>query len=207
MPVARVRRRLTTTSALLIAALVIGIPILEIWLLMLLGHAIGAWPTLLLLVVEALVGTWLLKREGARAWRALKDAVRSGHLPLDEATDAALVLVGGVLLILPGLVTDVLGLLFLLPPTRPLARRLVQAPIGRRVDLSGVQRVNTMRSRINLDGRTIPGEVIDDDWDGEGLVGEDGRDHTGASAWHPGQRRPGERPAITGEIVTGEVID
>lgn len=183
-------RRLSAPKALLIAVLVIGIPILEIWLLLALGHHIGALPTLLLLVVEAGVGVWLLRREGRRARRALADAVRSGHMPVNEATDAALVLVGGVLLILPGLVTDLLGLVFLLPFTRPLARRLVQALIGRRVDLSGVQQARVMRSRLNLDGQTVEGEVVDP--------------APGASAWNP---QGPSRPAITGEVVTGEVID
>lgn len=89
---------------------------------------------------------------------------------------------------MPGLVTDVLGLVFLLPFTRPLARRLVQALIGRRVDLSGVQQARVMRSRLNLDGQTIEGEVVD----------------TGATAWH---RDEAQRPAIPGEVITGEVLD
>lgn len=139
----------------------IGLPILEVWLLIRVGHAIGGLPTILILVAEALFGAWLMRREGSRAWRALTDAARRGELPVNQATDAALVLVGGLLLLLPGFVTDAIGLVFLLPFTRPLARRLVQLLIARKARrMAGT--VGAGRGRINLDGQTIEGEVVDD---------------------------------------------
>lgn len=140
----------------------IGLPILEVWLLIRVGHVIGALPTIGILIVEAVLGAWLMRREGSRAWQALKDAARRGEMPVDEATDAALVLVGGLLLLLPGFVTDVIGLVFLLPFTRPLARRLVQLLVARgAIRITGTIGVN--RSRVNLDGQTIEGEVVEGD--------------------------------------------
>ncbi|MDA8438192.1 MAG: FxsA family protein [Propionibacterium sp.] len=147
--------------------LLVGLPILEVWLLIRVGHAIGGLNTVAILIVEALFGGWLMRREGSRAWRSLLEAVRRGSLPVDEATDAVLVLIGGVLLVLPGFVTDVVGLVFLLPFTRPVARRLVTVLVARRArGLTGT--FNVTRSRINVDGETIEGEVV------EGHVDDDG---------------------------------
>ncbi len=110
----------------------VGLPILEIYIIIQVGQQIGAIPTLVLLVVESLLGGWLVKREGRRAWAALQVAVTSGHLPAKELSDAALVLVGGTLLLTPGFVTDVFGFFFVLPFTRPLARKMLAAIIAQR---------------------------------------------------------------------------
>jgi len=89
-------------------------------------------PTVLLLIVESLIGAWIVRREGRRAWYALRDTIRAGTLPGKELIDAALVLVGGTLLLTPGFVTDVFGFFLVLPFTRPIARRLVQLEVRRR---------------------------------------------------------------------------
>ena len=108
----------------LFVVLVVALPIFEIYLLIQVGDRIGVVPTVAILVVEAVVGGWLMRREGSRAWKALDGAFRSGRVPTGELADAALVLVGGVLLMLPGFVSDVLGLFFLIPFTRPFARKV-----------------------------------------------------------------------------------
>lgn len=95
---------------------------LEVAVFVVVGRLIGVGATVLLVLLETVVGAWLVRREGARAWRALTEAARSGVPPSREVADGALVLVGGVLLLVPGLVTDVLGLLLVLPVTRALAR-------------------------------------------------------------------------------------
>jgi UPF0716 protein FxsA len=117
---------------LLLLAIFVGLPILEIYVIIQVGQAIGAIQTLLLLVVESILGGWLVRREGKRAWEALNVAIRTGQLPGRELSDAALVLVGGTLLLTPGFVSDVFGFFFVLPFTRPLARRLLGAVIARR---------------------------------------------------------------------------
>src|SRR4051794_10479169 len=103
----------------LLVVLLVAIPIFEVYVLVQVGERIGALPTILILIVEAVFGAWLMRREGARTWRALNDAFVGGRVPTGELADAALVLVGGVLLVLPGFLTDVLGLFFLIPFTRP----------------------------------------------------------------------------------------
>jgi UPF0716 protein FxsA len=108
---------------LILAVLFIGVPILEIYVIIQVGQVIGAWWTVGLLLAEGFLGGWLVKREGRRAWAALQSAFRGGKLPNREVADAALVLVGGTLLLTPGFVTDVFGFFLVLPFTRPLARR------------------------------------------------------------------------------------
>jgi UPF0716 protein FxsA len=101
------------------------VPVVEIYVIIQVGQVLGPLPTLALLIIESLIGAWLLKREGRAAWAALQQAVASGRLPAQELVDAGLVLVGGSLLLAPGFITDVVGFFFILPPTRPLARRLL----------------------------------------------------------------------------------
>lgn len=145
----------------LFAVLAVAVPVLEVWLLIEVGHAIGAGWTLLVLLAEAVLGGWLVRREGRRAWSALTGAVGTGRLPTGELADAALVLVGGVLLFLPGFVTDVVGFVFLLPLTRPAARRLVAFLVARRVQ------------RLRLPVPSGPaGDVVEGQTVEDGTVGE-----------------------------------
>jgi UPF0716 protein FxsA len=101
------------------------VPVVEIYVIIHVGQLIGPLPTLALLIFESLLGVWLLKREGRVAWASLQQAVAAGRLPAQELVDGGLVLVGGTLLVAPGFITDVIGFFFILPPTRPLARRLL----------------------------------------------------------------------------------
>ena len=109
------------------------LPILEIVVIVAVGEAIGGWPTFLLIVATSLLGAWLIRREGAKAWRALDQAVRSGRMPAREIADGIVVVVGGGLLVVPGFVTDVVGLVLVLPFVRPVARNLLAAVISRRL--------------------------------------------------------------------------
>lgn len=146
----------------LFMALLVAVPIIEVWILLRVGHAIGGLPTVAILVAEAAVGAWLMKREGSRAWQALRATLGTGRMPATELTDAALVLVGGVLLMLPGFLTDVFGFFFLLPFTRPLARRLVEVFAARQVQRAGVD-MDLMRARtsdMTIDGEVVQGETV-----------------------------------------------
>jgi len=115
---------------LLVAFLVM--PIVEIAVIIQVGQLIGVWPTVALLVVESVLGAWLMRREGRRAWDGLRQVTSAGRSPETALTDAALVLVGGTLLLTPGFVTDVLGFACILPLTRPLMRGVVLRGIARR---------------------------------------------------------------------------
>ena len=146
-------RRRGPSSLLFVAFLVV--PIVEIYLLIQVGQVIGPWWTVLVLVADSLLGSWLLKREGVRAWRALQLALTEGRMPTRELADAALIVFGGTLLITPGFVTDVVGLFAILPLTRPFARRLLTAFVSRRV----VVVRNTRRPEPPDD--VVRGEVVD----------------------------------------------
>ena len=102
--------------------LFIGVPLLEIYVIIQVGQVIGPWWTILLLVLDSLLGAWLIRREGGRAWTAFTTALSSGRMPAREIADGALILVGGTLMLTPGFVTDVVALFLILPFTRPLAR-------------------------------------------------------------------------------------
>ncbi len=100
------------------------IPVLEIWLLIQVGSVIGGPATVALLIADSLLGAWLVRREGRRAWRALQGALQSGRMPERELADGGIILVGGTLLLTPGFFSDIFGFLCLLPFTRPMMRRL-----------------------------------------------------------------------------------
>ncbi len=80
---------------------------------------IGPWWTVLLLILDSIIGSWIIRHEGARAWRALQAALQTGRMPAKELADGALILIGGTLMLSPGFVTDALGILLILPFTRP----------------------------------------------------------------------------------------
>lgn len=109
---------------LLLFLVFLVVPVLEVWLLIQVGSVIGGWQTVGLLAAAAVFGSWLMRREGRRAWRDLQESMRTGVLPERELADAALVLAGGLLLVTPGFFSDLVGLLCILPFTRPWARRL-----------------------------------------------------------------------------------
>jgi UPF0716 protein FxsA len=116
-----------------IAVALLVVPIIEIYVIIQVGQVIGGWPTVALLLVESALGAWLVKHEGKRAWVALRTSLQTGRMPGKELGDAALVLIGGTLLLTPGFVTDVFGFFFILPFTRPLARKALAGIIGRRL--------------------------------------------------------------------------
>jgi UPF0716 protein FxsA len=133
--------------------------VVEIVALVALGSAIGLGWTLLVLLAGSVIGMWLARREGVRAAQALAEAVNNRRVPTAEVTDGMLVAAGGVLLFVPGLVTDVAGLLLVLPPTRALVRRrLVRAAEERSPEL------RTARIRAQapvVDGEVVDGEVVE----------------------------------------------
>jgi len=97
----------------------------------------------ILLIAGWPLGSWLLRSEGRAAWRRLGDAVAAGRPPGREAVDGALALVGGLLLMVPGFITDGLGALLLLPPTRALTRRFIERNFRSRL----VVRATNLRHR------------------------------------------------------------
>jgi len=148
-------RRRWTRLALFTAF--IGIPLIEIYVLIQVGQVIGAWWTILLLILDSLFGTWLIRREGGKAWQGLTVALESGRMPARELADGALILIGGTLMLTPGFVTDALGILLILPFTRPVARRLLTQVVTRRLLAE-----QTTRPGPGPGGPVVRGEVIEE---------------------------------------------
>lgn len=150
----------------LLALVFLAVPIAEVYLLIQVGHVIGGLATIALLVADAVLGSWLVRREGARAWRRFREAAASGRVPGREAADGALVLVGGTLLVTPGFLTDVVGLVLVLPITRPLVRRALVRLLARRAG-ARLLRGRTLRrggrttSRLVGGGDVVEGEVVE----------------------------------------------
>ena len=149
------RRRRLSRLALFVAFIVV--PLVEIYVLIQVGQVIGPWWTILLLILDSLFGTWLIRREGARAWLALRVALESGRMPARELADGALILVGGTLMLTPGFVTDAFGILLILPFTRPMARRMLTQLVSRRL-LAGY----TTRPGPGPGGPVVRGEVVEE---------------------------------------------
>jgi UPF0716 protein FxsA len=108
-----------------IFASLIGMTLLEFYVVIKVGEAIGVLPTLGLMVLDAIVGSALMRSQGRAVWRRLRAALAAGRPPAREVLDGALVVAGGAFLITPGFVTDVFGALLLLPPTRAIVRRWI----------------------------------------------------------------------------------
>lgn len=106
------------------------VPLVELWLLLFIGDHIGFWPTVGIVLVTGLLGATLAKHEGLRVVQRWQESTARGELPEDGVLGGLLVLVGGIFLITPGVLTDVTGLLLLFPPTR----RLIAGVIRRRFE-------------------------------------------------------------------------
>ena len=158
-----------------LALLFVVVPVVEIYVLIQVGQAIGAWWTVLLLIADGFLGSWLMKREGGRAWISLREALESGRIPGRELADAGLILVGGTLLLTPGFVSDVFGLFCVLPFTRPVARRLLTGYLSRRFMITSMtsaaagfgpridpQAAPRTQQRPGPDDGVVRGEVVDD---------------------------------------------
>src|SRR3954452_787356 len=109
----------------LLVLLFIVVPIVELYVIIQVGHAIGIWWTLALLLVDSVLGSWLMRAQGRSAWRRFQAAIAGGRVPARETLDGVLVIFGGAFLLTPGFVTDILGAILLLPPTRSLVRRVL----------------------------------------------------------------------------------
>jgi UPF0716 protein FxsA len=153
------------------------VPIVEIWVIIQVGHVVGAAWTVVLLLAESAIGAWILRREGRRAWARLREAMTTGlgrgRLPDRELADGGMLLVGGTLLLTPGFVTDVVGFALVLPPTRALLRPLVLRWLARRARLvvagaagpawargPGSGPFGTRSGQV-VEGEVVEGEVLD----------------------------------------------
>jgi UPF0716 protein FxsA len=131
---------------ILLFILFIVVPIAELYVIIQVGQAIGVLPTIAILIADSILGSILMRTQGRAAWRRFNAAVSEGRVPTREVLDGVLVVFGGALLLTPGFITDVFGILFLLPPTRAIIRRVALANVATRMAASatswGIGRVS-----------------------------------------------------------------
>jgi len=165
---------------LVLALAFLVVPVAELAVLIALGEQFGYLATFAVMVVLSLTGAWLARREGLGAWQRLQAALAEGRMPTAEAADGAMILLAGALLLTPGFLSDVLGVLFLLPPVRAVLRRWLPALAARRL-LGGRRR----RDRW-VEGRSRP-------------TGPPGGDGAGTSVtWGPPEVEQPTRPTSPG---------
>ncbi|MGC0415819.1 FxsA family protein [Embleya sp. AB8] len=158
---------------------IVALPLAEIYVIGLVGSEIGALDTFLLILAGIALGSLVIRYEGRRVLTRLRElserAQREGQTDpaaleahakaaTRAAADAGVVILGGVLLIIPGFITDALGLLCVLPFTRPLVRKLIGTVVAAKVASS--TRLGGMVQDVRIhrpDGKIVPGEVIDPD--------------------------------------------
>ncbi|MGK3994707.1 FxsA family protein [Sorangium sp. So ce1024] len=170
------------------------VPIVELWLLLSIGDLIGFWPTVALALGTAILGAALGKREGLKVLAAWRGAMTEGRIPDEGLTGGLLVLLGAALLVTPGVLTDVAGILLLLPPARRRIAALVRARLEQRMAASAA-RVAASAAGFGGDG---PGagaffsmRVVD-------LGGGPFGGRSGAPSW---------RPPTSGQVIDVEAAE
>lgn len=135
---------------LVLVAVVIAIPFVELWIIIQVGQSVGFIPTIAALFVISLVGSSVVKYEGLRVYRDFVAAIRRGEVPSREIVHGVCVLLAGVFLLSPGFLTDVLALLLLLPPVRALvARIMVRRTTVRVVSTRGEPSTTIIEGRLS----------------------------------------------------------
>ena len=142
------------------------VPLVDLVLLVSVGERIGLGPTVAIVVLTAVLGSWLARREGTAAWRRVQTKLTTGGVPGPELIDGVVILVAGALLLTPGFLTDIAGLLGLFPPTRALVRRGLKARFETAIREGSVRVVGggPMGSPFGRPRRPVveDAEVIDD---------------------------------------------
>lgn len=123
--------------------LILVVPFLELWVIIEVWQSLGGLETLALLLLVSFAGAWLVRREGLGVWTRLNDQMAQGRVPTTELIDGPLILFAGALLLTPGFLTDIVGILLLLPPVRAGIRGLTRRRLTRRLDRYGAVRLVT----------------------------------------------------------------
>ena len=116
--------------------LFIVVPIAELAVLIQVGQVIGVWWTIAILIADAILGSILMPAQGRVAWRRFNEAIAGGRVPAREVADGALVMFGGLLMLTPGFITDILGFLLLIPPTRAVVRAVLVRRLALRMTVA-----------------------------------------------------------------------
>jgi UPF0716 protein FxsA len=187
--------------AFLLLILLLVLPVAEVWAAIQVAGSIGFLGTVALLMLMSAAGVLLLRRQGSSVWRSANAELAAGRMPTRQLLDGALVLVGGVCLVVPGFITGVFGALLMLPPVRALVRPLLLAWMTARATRAvrnGRMRAVFVDSSVGPDGsvRTRArqyGDVIDSEgWDVEREPDELGP---------PSDSRPSDSTVIESDVL------
>ena len=145
---------------LVFIALLLVAPLAELYVIIQVAHVLGAWETIALLIIESVIGAWLLKRQGLRTLTRISQAVEAGRVPGREMVDGLLIMVAGALMLAPGFIGDIFGYLLLIPPVRA----LVRAPLMKRFEAGRHGRLFTTMGGVG-NGRFVgsfrAGTIVD----------------------------------------------
>ena len=114
------------------------VPLIELAILIYLGTIIGALYTILIVVVTGILGAVMTRYQGMVTLSKIRSNIENGIIPANELFDGALILAGGLLLLTPGIITDILGFALLVPYTRRLVRRLSRSLVLRKIETGGI---------------------------------------------------------------------
>ena len=106
--------------------LFITVPLIEVLILIKLGSLFGFWPTIFLVIGTGVLGAYLAKLYGLTIWFQIQQDLQAGKMPADKLIDGLLILIGGIVLLTPGLLTDILGFILLIPFTRNYFKRFAK---------------------------------------------------------------------------------
>lgn len=129
-----------------LALLFVGIPLAELALLVQVGRWVGLGPTLALVLLTGIAGAWLARAEGLRVLLGARSELAAGRMPSQALMDGVAILVGGAVLLTPGLLTDLFGFALLLPPTRRAIQRAIRTRLQRRLEDGTFQMITIERS-------------------------------------------------------------
>ncbi|NNE50816.1 MAG: FxsA family protein [Sulfitobacter sp.] len=152
----------------------IAVPLIEIALFIQVGGAIGLWPTLLIVVITAILGTWLVRTQGAMALGQLRSSFSDMRDPTEPLVHGAMILFAGALLLTPGFFTDAVGFALLVPAIRTAAYKAIRERVNvQTFEASGRQQTY----------RRGPGDVIDGEYE---EINEHPKPRNGPSGWTKG---------------------
>lgn len=145
-------------------------PLLELWLLFQLSGVFGFWTTIAVVLLTGFVGAWLAKMQGWLTMFRIRSELASGKLPAEAMGDGVMLLVAGVLLITPGVITDVVGLSLLLPPVRVVVRKLLKHWLAKHVKIetnasfwqSGPATNTPPQNQNVVEGRVVDAHVVEE---------------------------------------------
>ena len=142
------------SSVFRLLLLFVGVPLVELVLLVRIGEAIGFWPTVALVMATGVLGAALARAQGVATWARFRRTLAGGGMPGRELVEGALILVAGAVLLTPGILTDAAGFLLLVPPFRRRLAAAIERRVGRRIDRVAARR----RAPDDDRGETIDAE-------------------------------------------------